>query len=619
MLCKPCLSTLGISRLCIQCFERKRRNGTENQGRCLSCARKHRLAALRKNTIDEVDVKLTKMRLMFADQELVTCGVLLREHLVDSIHDASLAVATMLDEKMSGLREFNDMQGIMVLKNAKAAYENIEWPAVDDFTYCWSDATTFLAFLEAIRRQLDKLKEHHDVLGRLADHIRICGLYLNDIDLFAAHLPQLVTCEGTDNSACVLAWQADVRNRICQTFCDETSIKFRNVFFSGFTQILSEQYGHMSTFWEDSSTPKVFRQFEENKDAKKEDEHGKDIFTPLSTIVPPRKPPPSDKEEQQHKVDKLTAMVRKVSQERMRKIITENPCGRRSTSLGAKRKPRTSGQPACGLSASSLAKVLVSLIKIVLEASQEEAIQIARQRCVQIDADVRCSISLSQTASEVTEQKECKKRGRAGNKKMSTQETMDDLRTALILMEQKVPQDAKKPEDAAEWPPGEIGIQDVQDLCPKGSFLRDDMTNQRYRIIYDGSACSRSWRVHGHAESLRQVVMWAWKQHTASTGSQCHVKGLFACFAGSASCSSVSEEPEDVAEWPAGDSIRIKDVKDRCPTGVVLRVQMNQQRYRVSYHGRQTTRSWRRDGHAESLRRIVQWAWKQHTDGTSTK
>ena len=96
-------------------------------------------------------------------------------------------------------------------------------------------------------------------------------------------------------------------------------------------------------------------------------------------------------------------------------------------------------------------------------------------------------------------------------------------------------------------------------------------------------------------------------------------RAFFPCFAGSASYSPASEEPEDVAEWPAGDSIRIKDVKDRCPTGVVLRVQMNQQRYRVSYHGRQTTRSWRRDGHAESLRRIVQWAWKQHTDGTSTK
>ena len=118
---------------------------------------------------------------------------------------------------------------------------------------------------------------------------------------------------------------------------------------------------------------------------------------------------------------------------------------------------------------------------------------------------------------------------------MITQETLDDLRTALILMEQKVPQDAKKPEDAAEWPSGEIGIQDVQDLCPKGTFLRDDMTNQRYVIIYDGSACSRSWRVHGHAESLRQVVMWAWEQHTETTGTQCRVKGLFSRSARSAS------------------------------------------------------------------------------------
>ena len=46
-------------------------------------------------------------------------------------------------------------------------------------------------------------------------------------------------------------------------------------------------------------------------------------------------------------------MMRKVSQERERKKITENPGGRWSASHGERPQPGTSGQPACGLGRSA--------------------------------------------------------------------------------------------------------------------------------------------------------------------------------------------------------------------------------------------------------------------------
>ena len=131
------------------------------------------------------------------------------------------------------MTEFRDIQGIMVLVSAKAAYMNVKWPVVHDFSYCWSEATTCLTFLDTIHEQLQKLREHQIVVGRLARHIRNCGLYLNNLDLFAARLPQISICENADNSADLLAWRVDVENRICQKFCDETTIEFRNVFSQG--------------------------------------------------------------------------------------------------------------------------------------------------------------------------------------------------------------------------------------------------------------------------------------------------------------------------------------------------------------------------------------------------
>ena len=144
-----------------------------------------------------------------------------------------------------------------------------------------------------------------------------------------------------DSSADALAFQADVENRNCQTLCDETTMEFRNVFFAGLTKFLAEQYGHVSTFRQDSSTPKGFKQLEKIQNTKEDDGDGKEILT----------------------------------------------------------------------------------------------------------------------------------------------------------------------------------------------------QQQRYQIACHGFTCSRSWKRHGHAEALRQFVTWAWEQHTVSTGARCHVKGLFPCFAASASYS----------------------------------------------------------------------------------
>ena len=92
-----------------------------------------------------------------------------------------------------------------------------------------------------------------------------------------------------------------------------------------------------------------------------------------------------------------------------------------------------------------------------------------------------------------------------------------NLRTS---MEQNVPKDAKTPEDAAEWPSGAIRLKDVKDLCPTGTHIRVDVKRHVYQISYNGSTYERAWRRRGHAESLRQVVMWAWEQHTVSTGAR---------------------------------------------------------------------------------------------------
>ena len=297
------------------------------------------------------------------------------------------------------------------------------------------------------------------------------------------------------------------------------------------TKLLIHQYGHRSTFWDASSTQRAFKYSEEINNVHNRDDGSKDFRTPHPHIASPGKTPPPDEIQRQHKVDRLTAMVEKVSDERTRRMIVKDPGGGRSTRIGAKELSETSGESRCGLSASSVAKLLVSLIKTVLGASQQEAIQIALQRCAQIDADVRSSILLLETTSEVVEEKESKTRDMGANTTFSTHATSDDLLTALTLMEQKGPHGAKQPNAAAKWPSGEIRIKDVQNLCPTGARLRALGRRQLYQMSYHGSTCSRCWQRYGHAESLRLVVKWAWERHTAFTGTECNIKGIFPCFA----------------------------------------------------------------------------------------
>ena len=182
-------------------------------------------------TVNEVDVRLTRMRQTFAHHELVSCGVLLREQLVATMCEATLAAEKMLKDRLPTLAKSCDIQCITVLVHAKQAFMEVEWPAVHEFSRCWSSATTFSNFLDAIHEQLKTLTEYHDVVHRLARSIRICSLYVNSLDLFAAHLPQLASCEHVDCLPDVLAWQAAIKVRICQAFCDMTSMELRTVFF----------------------------------------------------------------------------------------------------------------------------------------------------------------------------------------------------------------------------------------------------------------------------------------------------------------------------------------------------------------------------------------------------
>ena len=115
------------------------------------------------------------------------------------------------------------------------------------------------------------------------------------------------------------------------------------------------------------------------------------FFSGLTNSTQER-PSLTEKGGQQDKVCKLTAMIRKVGEETMRRMMTRNHAGLESTERGARPNAASCGQSSCGHSACSLAKVLVSLIKVVLDVSQEEAFQIAGQRCAQIKADMLCSM-----------------------------------------------------------------------------------------------------------------------------------------------------------------------------------------------------------------------------------
>ena len=244
---------------------------------------------------------------------------------------------------------------------------------------------------------------------------------------------------------------------------------------------------------------------------------------------------------QQDKISKFTAMIRQVGVETMCMTKVENHRDRGSTTFGAKAK----AGPSAGVSVSSLANVLVSLIKVVQDVSQEDAIQIAWRRCVQIQADERCPVLQSEATSDIMERKDLDLHDCEAHPLSISKDTLKDLLVVLASMLKKVPASADLPfgafviEDmepsdmhkhfhvAAEWPSGEFGIKDVHCLCPTGASLRADFSQQRYQITYKGGTCSRAWRRHGHAESLRLVVKWAWEQHTVRTGIECHVKGIF--------------------------------------------------------------------------------------------
>ena len=75
--------------------------------------------------------------------------------------------------------------------------------------------------------------------------------------------------------------------------------------------------------------------------------------------------------------------------------------------------------------------------------------------------------------------------------------------------------------------PVDLVAKDMRDLLPPRATLAVDHLENRFRGSYfTGATCSRSWTLHGEAESFRQIAQWSWALHTELTGEVCPITGI---------------------------------------------------------------------------------------------
>ena len=81
------------------------------------------------------------------------------------------------------------------------------------------------------------------------------------------------------------------------------------------------------------------------------------------------------------------------------------------------------------------------------------------------------------------------------------------------------------------YPAGDLDREVALSLCPPGWRIYSDPVNSRWQCSRPGKAISRSWHLHGHAESCRLALAAAWSDWLLREGlvdGDCPIEGLMA-------------------------------------------------------------------------------------------